>query len=120
MSKNIVCACPFCNQIIDHQKKTFSSQDEAEKYAMTQCICREAFAMTTAKATIAEMFEDAPDTNNEALVILLDSLAKSVVDGLLKKISVNVSRTTTVTIAESKKSTLSIVKTDKHTQEWEI
>ena len=39
MSKNILTACPYCNQVLDSNGKTFTSKEDAEEFAIEQCRC---------------------------------------------------------------------------------
>jgi len=121
MSKNIVCACPFCNQIIDPQGNKITSTESAEQIATSLCNCREAIAMNTATKIIEEMFNGEPGVNDKTGICkLINHLAKAIIDNLLEKISIQISKTTAVTLAASKKNTLSIKLTHKETQTREI
>ena len=120
MEKNIECACPFCDQTIMTNGDTFDSREDKEENAIKSCSCDEAVAMTTAMAVIADMFGDSVCKDYSKVRELIISLAKAVIDGILQKISVNVSYCTQVTIAASKKNTLTIKDTYKNTRTREI
>ena len=120
MSEKIVCACPFCEQTYLTNGETFSSQDEAHQHALTQCKCDDAVAMTEAKTVIGDMFGDEIGKDYSKTRKLLFSLVEAVIDKTLKKISINVSCNTQVTIAAGKKNTLTITNTYKDTQTVEI
>ena len=126
LNNEIICACPYCDQLIDAEGNEFDTVEDAEDFAVKKCACGKAqgnanFIKNLESATreIEALFPGDDEVTFKRRTILT-YLAEAVLSGNLDAISVKVGYSTTVKISPGNKCTIVISRTDTLKQEKSI
>lgn len=115
----IICSCPYCGQVIETEGKQFKNQNEAEKWAITQCSCADAVAhidkallLERAKTEIDNILGGEDKQQNPAAREILLLAAHMISDGVIESCNIKLNYGTKAGVKYGSKHILNTTRTD--------
>ena len=123
----IICACPFCGQVIDPEGNRFRSQKDADNYATVRCECSDAKKaidkakiLGDARKEIDALFAGESGEDRIEARELLSLIALQILEGKIKSANISLGYQTRATVTRGSKSALSITRTDTQATKREV